>query len=71
MGEMSEPKQTCPDDCKDVLKFLEDASIVTVRYEDGKFTLTEGCDNYFEAILTPIQLATLAAQLATLAANNK
>lgn len=54
-----------------VLAGLSDNRIIKIdREEDGRFRVTEGCDDYFSARLTPEQLATLGRELIEMANNN-
>ena len=55
-----------------VLAGLSDNRILIIeREEDGRFRVSEGCDEYFSARLTPEQLAALGRELIDVAGNQQ
>ena len=51
-----------------VLAGLSDNRVLKIeREEDGRFRVSEGCDEYFSARLTPEQLAALGRELIEMA----
>lgn len=58
-------------ECETLIHALRSQSIMDIEAKDGKFQLTEACDNYFSIWLTHDQLRILGQELIDLANSTK